>query len=190
MAPVRSAGPRGLRGKGAPGERLADLVEMNFPTLVRFVTPRALETAELPALVETYARAAKNAIAAGFDGVEVHAGNGYLLDQFLRSSTNQRTDAYGGGKEKRGGITKTGNGHARRLLVEAAWSYRHRPALGQRVREALQGQPAAVAAVARRAQERLHRRFGRLVSRGKPSQVAVTAVARELCAFTWSLMTA
>lgn len=66
-----------------------------------FVTPRALETAELPALVETYARAAKNAIAAGFDGVEVHAGNGYLLDQFLRSSTNRRTDAYGGSKEKR-----------------------------------------------------------------------------------------
>ena len=95
-----------------------------------------------------------------------------------------------GGKEKRGGITKTGNGHVHRLLVEAAWSHRRRPALGERVREALQGQPAAVAAVARRAQERLHRRFGRLVSRGKPSQVAVTAVARELCAFTWSLMTA
>lgn len=66
-----------------------------------FVTPRALETDELPALVETYARAARNAVAAGFDGVEVHAGNGYLLDQFLRSSTNRRTDAYGGSKEKR-----------------------------------------------------------------------------------------
>ena len=66
-----------------------------------FVTPRALDAAELPALVETYARAAKNAIASGFDGVEVHAGNGYLLDQFLRSSTNRRTDAYGGSKEKR-----------------------------------------------------------------------------------------
>lgn len=66
-----------------------------------FVTPRALETAEIPALVESYARAAQNAIAAGFDGVEIHAGNGYLLDQFLRSSTNQRSDAYGGNKEKR-----------------------------------------------------------------------------------------
>lgn len=95
-----------------------------------------------------------------------------------------------GGKEKRGGITKTGNGHARRLLVEAAWSYRHRPVLGERVRAALRGQPTAVATVARKAQERLHRRFTRLISRGKPSQVAVTAVARELCAFTWSLMTA
>lgn len=66
-----------------------------------FVTPRALETAELQGVVETYARAARNALEAGFDGVEVHAGNGYLLDQFLRSSTNRRTDAYGGGKENR-----------------------------------------------------------------------------------------
>ncbi len=66
-----------------------------------FVTPRALETAEIPALIASYVQAAQNAIAAGFDGVEVHAGNGYLLDQFLRSSTNQRADAYGGSKENR-----------------------------------------------------------------------------------------
>lgn len=66
-----------------------------------YVTPRALELAELPILIEGYAQAARNAMAAGFDGVEVHAGNGYLLDQFLRSSTNRRTDAYGGSKENR-----------------------------------------------------------------------------------------
>ncbi|MDP2253503.1 MAG: alkene reductase, partial [Thiobacillus sp.] len=66
-----------------------------------FVTPRALELSEIPALVESYAQAARNAMEAGFDGVEVHAGNGYLLDQFLRSSTNRRTDAYGGSKENR-----------------------------------------------------------------------------------------
>ncbi|KVW97051.1 alkene reductase [Thiobacillus denitrificans] len=66
-----------------------------------FVTPRALELAELPALVASFAQAARNAVEAGFDGVEVHAGNGYLLDQFLRSSTNHRTDAYGGSKENR-----------------------------------------------------------------------------------------
>ena len=61
-----------------------------------FVTPRALDRAELPELVNTYAEAARAAMMAGFDGVEVHAGNGYLLDQFLRSSTNRRTDDYGG----------------------------------------------------------------------------------------------
>jgi N-ethylmaleimide reductase len=66
-----------------------------------YVTPRALELAEIQALVVSYARAARNAVAAGFDGVEVHAGNGYLLDQFLRSSTNRRSDAYGGSKENR-----------------------------------------------------------------------------------------
>lgn len=64
-------------------------------------TPRALELAELPAIVEQYRIAAKNAMAAGFDGVEIHAANGYLLDQFLRDKTNQRTDAYGGSIENR-----------------------------------------------------------------------------------------
>jgi len=59
-------------------------------------TPRALETAEIPAIVEQYAQAARNAWAAGFDGVEVHAANGYLIDQFLRDQTNKRTDRYGG----------------------------------------------------------------------------------------------
>ena len=64
-------------------------------------TPRALDAAELPGIVEDYRRAAANAIAAGFDGVEVHAANGYLIDQFLRTGSNQRTDAYGGSIENR-----------------------------------------------------------------------------------------
>jgi N-ethylmaleimide reductase len=67
-----------------------------------FVTPRALASEEIPGLVASYVRAAKSAMEeAGFDGVELHAGNGYLLDQFLRSSTNLRTDAYGGNKANR-----------------------------------------------------------------------------------------
>lgn len=61
-----------------------------------FVTPRALATDELPGLVEQYGTAARQAQLAGFDGVEIHSANGYLLDQFLNSSTNRRTDAYGG----------------------------------------------------------------------------------------------
>ena len=60
------------------------------------VIPRALGTAEIPEIVEQYRRAARNALAAGFDGVEIHAANGYLIEQFLRDSTNKRTDAYGG----------------------------------------------------------------------------------------------
>jgi transposase len=95
-----------------------------------------------------------------------------------------------GGREHRGGITKTGNSHARRILVEAAWSYRHRPAVGPRARAALRDQPATVAEYVRKSQFRLHRRYARLVSQGKRPQLAVTAVARELCGFVWGLMAA
>ncbi|MDH1522650.1 alkene reductase [Achromobacter mucicolens] len=66
-----------------------------------YVTPRALETAEIPGVVEAYRHGAQMAMEAGFDGVEVHAANGYLLDQFLQDSTNHRTDQYGGSIENR-----------------------------------------------------------------------------------------
>lgn len=66
-----------------------------------FVTPRALETEEIADIVDAYRQGAENAKAAGFDGVEIHGANGYLLDQFLQSSTNQRTDRYGGSLENR-----------------------------------------------------------------------------------------
>ena len=66
-----------------------------------FVTPRALETAEIAGIVADYRQAAQNAKDAGFDGVEIHAANGYLLDQFLRDGTNKRTDTYGGSIENR-----------------------------------------------------------------------------------------
>jgi N-ethylmaleimide reductase len=69
--------------------------------LVPFVTPRALATEEIPHIVEQYVHGAKNALAAGFDGIEIHSANGYLLDQFLNSTTNKRTDAYGGSVENR-----------------------------------------------------------------------------------------
>lgn len=63
--------------------------------------PRALETAEIPGILEDYRKAARAAIEAGFDGVEIHAANGYLLEQFMRSNSNQRTDQYGGSVENR-----------------------------------------------------------------------------------------
>jgi transposase len=92
-----------------------------------------------------------------------------------------------GPRERRGNITKTGNTHLRRILVEAAWSYRRRnttsPELMARRREC----PPEVVRIARRAQDRLHRKFWRLVSRGKLSQVAAVAVARELAGFVWAI---
>ena len=75
------------------------------PSLLRpirpFVTPRALETNEIPGVVAAYKLGAENAQRAGFDGVEIHGANGYLLDQFLQDSTNHRTDEYGGSVENR-----------------------------------------------------------------------------------------
>jgi 2,4-dienoyl-CoA reductase-like NADH-dependent reductase (Old Yellow Enzyme family) len=73
-----------------------------------YVTPRALELEEIPGIVEAYRKGAENAKRAGFDGVELHGANGYLLDQFLQTGTNHRTDAYGGPIENRA-----------RLLLEA-----------------------------------------------------------------------
>ncbi|MCL2449772.1 MAG: alkene reductase, partial [Polyangiaceae bacterium] len=66
-----------------------------------FPVPRALETAEIPGVIEAFRKAAQNAERAGFDGVEVHGANGYLLDQFLQDRTNHRTDGYGGSLEAR-----------------------------------------------------------------------------------------
>jgi len=75
--------------------------ENGEPAMVPFVTPRALQIEEMPYLVRQYTRGAKNALSAGFDGVEIHGANGYLINQFIDSSTNRRGDAYGGQIENR-----------------------------------------------------------------------------------------
>jgi len=74
---------------------------VTFEGLKPFVEPRALRTDEIPGIVDQYRQAAKRAIEAGFDGVEIHSANGYLLDQFLRDGTNRRDDSYGGSLENR-----------------------------------------------------------------------------------------
>jgi transposase len=88
-----------------------------------------------------------------------------------------------GGKEARGGITKTGNTHLRRVLIEAAWHYQHRPHPSKAIQARRAGQPPAVVALAEQAEIRL-------VARGKRPVVAATAVARELCGFLWAAMVA
>jgi N-ethylmaleimide reductase len=72
------------------------LLENGIPSFVDTSMPRALTTEEISGIVRDYVHAARNAIAAGFDGVEIHAANGYLIDQFLKTGSNERTDAYGG----------------------------------------------------------------------------------------------
>ena len=93
-----------------------------------------------------------------------------------------------GESRRRGSITCTGNNHVRRLLVEAAWHNRHRPAVSLPLKRRREGQPQRVIAIADRAQNRLHRRYTRLIARGKPSTKAVVAIARELTGFVWFVL--
>lgn len=92
-----------------------------------------------------------------------------------------------GGKKRQGAITKTGNSHLRRALVEAAWHYRHRPRLNQRQKQLQATLSPQIAAMAWSAQERLHRRYWALTNKSKPSTKVVTALARELAGFVWSI---
>jgi transposase len=93
-----------------------------------------------------------------------------------------------GDRTRRGGITKTGNGHARRVLIESAWHYRHSPHVSATLRKRREGQPARVIALADRAHQRLSRRYRRMMNRGKPHNKVVVAVARELVGFLWATM--
>jgi N-ethylmaleimide reductase len=72
-----------------------------YEGMLNYVEPRALEVSELPSIVADYVNASCSALKAGFDGVEIHAANGYLIDQFLRDGSNKRTDSYGGSIENR-----------------------------------------------------------------------------------------
>lgn len=91
-------------------------------------------------------------------------------------------------RTRRGSITKAGNSHARRILVEIAWHYRHPPRLYKALRDRRTGQPPAVIAIADKAAQRLHRRFAKFQARGKPVNKAVVAVARELAGFIWGAL--
>lgn len=95
-----------------------------------------------------------------------------------------------GERRRRGPITRTGNSHARRLLIESAWHQQHAPRIGVRLRTRRAGQPGWAVAIADRAQQRLHRRLRHLLDHGKPSNQAVTAVAREFAGFLWSALVA
>lgn len=92
-----------------------------------------------------------------------------------------------GARERKGSITKAGNSHCRHVLVQAAWSYRHRPLIGTHLRTRQQGQPPTVITHAWKAQHRLHKLYHHLAYRKQP-QIAAVAVARELIGFLWAVM--
>ena len=92
------------------------------------------------------------------------------------------------GKRKRqGSITKSGNAHLRRIVVESAWSYRHRPCVGARLRKRQEGLRDEITEIAWRAQNRLHKRYMKLVMTGKERGKIMTAIARELLGFVWAI---
>ena len=99
------------------------------------------------------------------------------------------TEHSSGERERRGPITKAGNGHARRVLVEAAWNNRHNAGADLVLKRRRQGQPPEIVAIALKAQHRLTHKFWRLDQR-KHRHVAITAVARELCGFVWAILNA
>lgn len=87
----------------------------------------------------------------------------------------------------RGGITKTGNAHLRRVVVEAAWAYRHRPHVGESLRKRQEGVSEEIREIAWKAQHRLHARYRKLMARGKEKEKVVTAIGRELLGFIWAI---
>jgi transposase len=120
--------------------------------------------------------------------VELHTFHRFTSPRKLMAFVGLVPSEHTSGRRRRlGAITKTGNGHVRRLLIEAAWSYRHPPRVGTLARRR-KGQPPRVIALADRAMQRLYRRYVRLTLRGVPSQKAIVAVARELVGFVWAAL--
>jgi transposase len=135
-----------------------------------------------------------------FRGIAIHTALGLLAEigDFRRFAHPRELMSYlglvpseysSGDQQHRGHITKTGNRHARRLMVEAAWHYQHRPHLSKRIAAGREHVPIQVSTRAWQAQLRLHHRHRTLISHGKRSTVANVAVARELCGFVWAAMT-
>lgn len=118
------------------------------------------------------------------------------LGEVTRFSRARQLMSYGGivasedssgERTRRGGITKTGNAHLRRVVIESAWSYRHRPGVGAALRKRQQPVSEEVKEIAWKAQHRLHARYVQLSARGKNRGVVITAVARELLGFIWAI---
>jgi transposase len=107
--------------------------------------------------------------------------------QFMSATGLVASEHSSGDRRRQGTITKTGNAHLRRVLVEAAWHYRHRPSVSPTLQRRRAGQPLPVLSIARKAEIRLHRKYQRMIARGKRSTQAVVAVARELAGFVWAI---
>ena len=92
-----------------------------------------------------------------------------------------------GSRIRKGGITKAGNAHLRRIVMESAWCYRHLPRVGEKLAKRHEGVPAEILEIAWKAQHRLHKRYVKLALAGKDHRKIITAVGRELLGFIWAI---
>jgi transposase len=167
-----------------------DLVDARIATLEREIGALALEPAFAPLVgrlrclrgVDTLTALGLAAEIGDFDRF---ATAGAFMG-FVGLAPSERSS---GEKRRQGSITKTGNAHVRRLLVEAAWSAARRPQVGERLARRQHDQDPLVRARAWRCQQRLYRRWRRMAARGKPRQKIVVACARELAGFVWAIAT-
>jgi transposase len=189
-----------IRAQGFTIERLERLVGHHLAILEVRLAQRALLDTEVSEIARSEPYADDVRRLACLRGISTLGALTLLIEvgDFQRFATAREfmgftgltASEYSSGERRRqGAITKTGNAHLRRILVEAAWSAQRRPSFGPTFHRRVAGQPPEVVRYAIQAQERLHQRYWRMVQRGKPSQVATVAVARELAGFVWGLMT-
>jgi transposase len=164
----------------------------------------AVRIARLDAAIAEAAKLASPKMRAVIEGLQALRGIAQIsavtvvaeLGEVTRFSKARQLMAYAGivasedssgERTRRGSITKTGNAHLRRVVVEAAWAYRHRPSVGAALRKRQETVSEEVKQIAWKAQHRLHARYGKLMAKGKNKGVVVTAVARELLGFLWAI---
>ncbi len=165
-----------------PGEQATVAARLDLEWKQEGVGPGPSALAAQPALRAQGGQTAMCLVAELHDFMRFQSARGLMAYLGLVPSEHSS-----GGKERRGEITKAGNRHARRLLIEASWHYRHHPSTLS-LRKRREGQPARIVAIADRAMLRLHRRFNRMLERSKPRSKVVVAVARELTGFIWAAM--
>jgi transposase len=164
----------------------------------------AARIARLDGAIEEAAKCAPSKMRAVIEALQALRGIAHVsavtvvaeLGELSRFSRAKQLMAYGGivasenssgERIRRGNITKTGNAHLRRIVVEAAWAYRHRPAVGATLRKRQEQVSEEVKEIAWKAQQRLHQRYLKLLAKGKNKGVVVTAVGRELLGFIWAI---
>lgn len=158
-------------------ERLTGQIQQLLPTWKLFPVAKALQALRGVSLIVAATTVAEIGDLKRFD-------NPSELMSYLGLVPSEHSS---GEKTKRGSITKTGNGHVRRVLVEGAWAYRYPARVSRELLKRQEGLSQEVCAISWKAQIRLCARYRRLLAKGKSKQVVVTAIARELCAFMWAI---